>query len=55
MFEVEGDYAQARVFAKELEKGTITQIRTLCSQPFAEGAQIRKASEGGGRKRRRKH
>lgn len=41
MFEVEGDYAKAKVFAKELEKGTITQIRNLCSRPFAEGAQIR--------------
>lgn len=40
MFEVEGKYTTAKVFARELEKGAITQIRNLCDQEFAEGSRI---------------
>lgn len=41
MFEIEGEYAMAKVFAKDLEKGTITQIGNLCGQEFAADAKIR--------------
>ncbi|MBD5608406.1 MAG: RtcB family protein [Desulfovibrio sp.] len=40
MFEVEGKYASAKVFAKELEKGAITQIRNLCDQEFTKDSKI---------------
>lgn len=41
MFEVEGKYSTATVYANNLEKGTITQIRNLCNQAFTEGSSIR--------------
>lgn len=36
-----GTYASAKVFTDTVEDSAIEQIRTMCSQPFAEGAQIR--------------
>lgn len=41
MFVVEGELNKAIVYANELEKGAITQIRNLCDQTFAESSQIR--------------
>lgn len=40
MFKVEGKYSTAKVYANELEKGAITQIRNLCNQIFTEGSSI---------------
>lgn len=41
MFEVQGQYNTAKIYAKELEKGAITQIANLCDQLFTEDSKIR--------------
>lgn len=41
MFEVEGDKNTAKVMAKNIEKGAITQIKNLCDQDFAKDSKIR--------------
>lgn len=41
MFSIEGEYNTATVYAKELEKSAIAQIRNLCNQAFAANSLIR--------------
>lgn len=41
MFTIEGSRATATCFATQIEDAAIEQIRTMCDQPFAEGARIR--------------
>jgi RNA-splicing ligase RtcB len=41
MFDIEGTRATAKCYATEIEDTAIQQIRTMCDQPFAEGARIR--------------
>ena len=41
MFDIEGTRATAKCYATEIEDAAIEQIRTMCDQPFAEGARIR--------------
>ena len=41
MFEVQGKYASAKIFAEIAEESAIAQILTLCNQPVSEGAKIR--------------
>ena len=41
MFDIEGTRATAKCYATEIEDTAIEQIRTMCNQPFAEGARIR--------------
>ena len=41
MIEIKGEYATAKVFTDELEKSAEMQIKTMCDQPFTEGAKIR--------------
>ncbi len=41
MFEIQGKYASARVFAEIAEESAIAQIIALCNQPISEGAKIR--------------
>ncbi|WP_423188366.1 RtcB family protein [Alkalibacterium sp. f15] len=41
MFELEGKYNKAKVFADKLEEGAIEQIVTFCNQPHSKGSRIR--------------
>lgn len=41
MFEIDGEYEKARVFADSLEKSAIGQLTALCNQPFVAGANLR--------------
>lgn len=41
MFEIRGAFACAKVFADITDEASVAQITELCSQPFAEGSQIR--------------
>ncbi len=41
MFEVQGKYASAKIFAEIAEESAVAQIITLCNQPVSEGAKIR--------------
>ncbi len=41
MFYIEGSRATATCFATQIEDAAIEQIRTMCDQPFAEGARVR--------------
>ena len=41
MFTIEGTRAVAKCFATQIEDAAIEQVRTMCNQPFAEGARIR--------------
>jgi RNA-splicing ligase RtcB len=41
VIEVQGQYANAKVYTNKLEKESEDQIRNLCNQEFAEGAKIR--------------
>ncbi|MBR6108056.1 MAG: RtcB family protein [Oscillospiraceae bacterium] len=41
MFELQGKYASAKVFAEIAEESAVSQIITLCNQPISEGAKIR--------------
>ena len=41
MFDIEGTRATAKCYATEIEDTAIEQIRTMCNQPFADGARIR--------------
>lgn len=41
MFEVEGKHNTAKVFAKDLEKSAIGQIKAVCDQEFAADSRIR--------------
>ncbi len=41
MFDIEGTRATAKCYATEIEDAAIEQIRTMCNQPFADGARIR--------------
>lgn len=41
MFEIQGKYATAKVFAGILEKTAVDQINTLLNQPFMEDTQPR--------------
>ncbi len=41
MLELNGKYANAKVFTDNIEPDAITQIITLCNQPLADGASIR--------------
>ncbi len=41
MFEIQGKYASAKVFAEIAEESAIAQILALCNQPVSEGAKIR--------------
>ena len=41
MFEIQGKYASAKIFAEIAEESAISQIMTLCNQPVSEGAKIR--------------
>ncbi len=41
MFEINGKYASAKVFADVAEPSAIGQITALCNQPFAENSKIR--------------
>ena len=41
MFEIQGNYATAKVFAQTVDESAIDQITLLCSQKFAENAKIR--------------
>ncbi len=41
MFEVNGSFASAKVFSTVRDEKAIEQIRTLCSQPFVSGVQVR--------------
>ena len=41
MFEIQGTFATAKCFATNIEEGAIEQIRTMCDQPFTEGASVR--------------
>ena len=41
MFEIQGAYASAKIFANELEPSAEGQIKAMCDLPFVEGANIR--------------
>ena len=41
MFEVQGKYASAKIFAEIAEESAVSQIMQLCNQPVSRGAQIR--------------
>lgn len=41
MFEVQGKYASAKIFAEIAEESAISQIMILCNQPMSAGAKIR--------------
>lgn len=41
MIEINGTFANAKVFAKTVENSALEQIETLCSQEFTKGAKIR--------------
>ena len=41
MFEVNGKYASAKIFAEIVEESAVAQIVALCNQPVSEGAHIR--------------
>ena len=41
MFEVQGKYASAKIFADIAEESAVSQILMLCNQPVSEGAKIR--------------
>ncbi len=41
MFEINGKYASAKVFAEIAEESAVSQIITLCNQPVSRGAKIR--------------
>ena len=41
MFEIQGKYASAEVFAEIAEESAIAQILSLCNQPVSRGAKIR--------------
>ena len=41
MFTIEGTRSTAKCFATQIEDAAIEQVRTMCDQPFAEGARIR--------------
>lgn len=41
MFTIEGSRATATCYATQIEEAAIEQIRTMCDQPFTEGARIR--------------
>ena len=41
MFEIQGKYASAKIFAEIAEESAVSQILTLCNQPMSEGAKIR--------------
>lgn len=41
MFEIQGKYTTAKVFATTVEETAIAQILEICNQPFTEGCQIR--------------
>jgi len=41
MFEVNGKYASAKIFAEIAEESAVAQILTLCNQPVSRGAKIR--------------
>ncbi|MED9969639.1 MAG: RtcB family protein [Ruminococcus sp.] len=41
MFEIQGKYACAKVFADTLEPSAEGQIKAMCDQPFVEGSRIR--------------
>ncbi|MBE6826691.1 MAG: RtcB family protein [Ruminococcus sp.] len=41
MFEIQGAYTSAKVYAEQADPAAMAQIAALCSQPFAEGARIR--------------
>lgn len=41
MFEIEGKYATAKVYAPDLEKSAIGQIKSICNQEFSSGSKIR--------------
>ena len=43
MYEIEGRYSIAKVFLnrKDIEESTISQIKKMCDQPFAEGSKVR--------------
>ena len=41
MKEVKGKYNRAKIFTDDVEKISLEQVRTLCDQPFSEGARIR--------------
>ncbi|MBR4201736.1 MAG: RtcB family protein [Oscillospiraceae bacterium] len=41
MFEIQGKYASAKIFAEIAEESAVAQILTLCNQPVSRGAKIR--------------
>ena len=41
MFEIQGKYASAKVFADITEESAVAQILALCNQPSVQGAKIR--------------
>lgn len=41
MIVIQGQYNQAKVFAREIEATARAQIKTLCDQPFTKGSKIR--------------
>ena len=41
MFEIQGSFATAKVFAKTVDETALAQIELLCSQEFTKGAKIR--------------
>ena len=41
MKEVVGKYSTAKVFADNVDEGSVSQIETLCNQEFTSGARIR--------------
>lgn len=41
MFEIEGKYGKAKVYADAVEESALSQIVQLLNQPFAEGADVR--------------
>ncbi|MCD8371832.1 MAG: RtcB family protein [Clostridia bacterium] len=41
MIKITGEYAAAKIFTDDIEQSALSQIKTLCDQPFAKGAKIR--------------
>lgn len=41
MFTIEGRRATAKCFATQIDETAVEQVRTMCDQPFAEGARVR--------------
>ena len=41
MFEIEGDFSKAKVFAEQLEPSAMGQLKALCNQEFTKGSTIR--------------